>query len=152
MRHTIRPTSDHDRDRIKAATARAIDRAGGGTVLAAQTRVEPAALSRYKAPQEDGFMPVDVALDADMAAGAPIVLSAMAAIEGYALTPFAASPGPLCNGIVGTLIRETGEVSAVVLDAMADGKLTPAERNAIEKELDEAMAAMWQLRAAVRGE
>lgn len=151
----LRPTSDHDRAMLKAASDRAIRRAGGGAVFAGRTRVLAAALSRYKADHEDAFMPIDVAVDADMAAGQPIILAAIAALEGYAITPLTA-PGraapTLSAGLVGVLIRETGEVSAAVLEALADDHLSPAERKAIEKELDEALAALWQLRAALRGE
>jgi len=148
----LRPTSDHDRERIKAATGRGIERAGGGTSFATQTRVEPSALSKYKAPHEDGhFMPIDVALDCDLAAGAPTILAAMASIQGYKIMPIVDAPAHLCSGLVGRIIRETGELSAVVLDAMSDGHLTPAEKQRIEKELDEAIKAMWELRAAVRG-
>jgi len=147
-----RPTSDHDRRRLKAATERSIRRAGGGTVFAALTRVEPPALSKYAAMHDDHFMPIDVALDCDMAAGAPVILAAMAASAGYTIAPAAAAAAPLCPVMVGTLIRETGEVSAVVLEAMADGRLTPRERQAIAKEIDEAMVALWTLKNAVAGD
>lgn len=149
-----RPTSDHDRQRLKAATGRSIDRAGGGTSLAGQTRVEMAALSKYRSPHEEtAYIPIDVALDTDMTAGAPIILSAMASILGYSITPV---DGPtrtkVTHEMVGSLIRETGEVSAAVLDAMADGRLSPNERNAIMREIDEATVALWTLRAALRSD
>lgn len=148
---TTRPSSDHDRARLKAATDRGIRRAGGGASLATQTRVEAAVLSKYKAEHEAGhFMPLDVALDCDLAAGAPVILSTFASLQGYAVAPLDAKAAGYSPNLVGNLIRETGEVSAVVLEAWADGKLTPRERQAIEKELDEAMAAMWLLRAALR--
>jgi hypothetical protein len=145
-----RPTSDHDRRRLKAATERAIKRAGGGTLFAEQTRVEPAALSKYKAMQEDDtFMPIDVAVDCDMTAGAPIILSAMASTLGYAVTPCASERVKYAPELVGTLIREAGEVSAVVLEAMADGILTEGERSTIAKDIDKATMALWRLRASL---
>lgn len=148
---SIRPTSDHDRDRLKAATGRAIERAGGGAALAAMTRVETPALSKYKAGHEAGhYMPIDVAVDADMAAGAPIILSAMASIQGYSVTPLSGVTGKLTPKMIGSLIRETGDVSAAVLEAMADGTISPNERNAISREIDEALSALWTLRAALR--
>lgn len=149
----MRPTSDHHRQKLKAATGRSLDRAGGGSVLAPQTRVEAPALSKYKAGHEEtAFMPIDVALDCDMAAGAPIILTAMAAIQGYAVTPIDGDPQPLCHTLIGNLIRETGEVSAAALELLAAGKMTPAMRAAFGKEMDEALAALWQLRAAIRDE
>jgi len=145
-----RPTSDHDRQRLKGATDRAIKRAGGVSVFSLQTRVEPPALSKYRAPHEDGaFMPIDVAVDCDMAAGAPVILSAMATGLGYSIAPVDVAPGKVGPVMVGTLIREIGEVSAVVLDAMADGTISDNERNAISKEIDEALAALWALRAGI---
>lgn len=146
-----RPTSDHDRARLKGATKRAIERAGGGTAFAGQTRVEPPALSKYAAQHEDHFVPVDVACDADMAAGAPVILSAMAATQGFRLVPIDETAPAFHSSMVGTLIRETGEVSAAILEAMADGRITPAERRAIEAEIDEAMQALFVLRRAFGG-
>lgn len=150
-----RPTSDHDRQRLKAATGRSIDRAGGGTSLAGQTRVEMPALSKYRSSQEDAaYMPIDVALDTDMSAGAPIILSAMASILGYTVTPLdgVAGDGKSLHELVGSLIREAGEVSAAFVNAMADGRLTPNERNSILREIDEATTALWKLRDKVRSE
>lgn len=149
----IRPTSDHDRLRLKAATGQAIARAGGGVVLSQGTRVEPPALSKYKAPHEaDHFMPIDVACDADMKAGAPIILSAMAATLGYVVTPADRDAGPLTLEMVGEVICESGDVAPVILDALADGRLSPAECAAIERECNEALEALWRVRSAVRGE
>lgn len=143
-----RPTSDHDRARLKGATKRAIDRAGGGTALSAQTRVEPPALSKYAATQEEHFMPIDVACDADLAAGAPVILSAMAATQGFRLMPIGDVAPAFTATMVGSLIRETGDVSAAILEAMADGRVTAAERRAIEAEIDEALVALFTLRRA----
>ncbi|MFN3549250.1 MAG: phage regulatory CII family protein [Mesorhizobium sp.] len=143
-----RPTSDHDRARLKGATKRAIERAGGGTAFAAQTRVEPPVLSKYAAPHEDHFVPVDVACDADMAAGSPVILSAMAATQGFRLVPIDDVAPAFSPTMVGQLIRETGDVSAAILEAMADGRVTPAERRAIEIEIDEALVALFTLRRA----
>ncbi|MEP9397948.1 phage regulatory CII family protein [Mesorhizobium sp. KR2-14] len=147
-----RPTSDHDRRRLKAATERGIKRAGGGSMLAEQTRVEAAQLSKYKAVQEDAaFMPIDVAVDCDMVSGSPVILSTMASLLGYSVAPCAPERVKYAPELVGTLIRETGEVSAVILEAMADGKLTEAERAVIAKEIDDATLALWRLRASLLG-
>jgi hypothetical protein len=149
----MRPTSDHDRERLKGATDRAIKRAGGVSALAALTRVEAAALSKYKAGHEPAFMPLDVAADADMAAGSPVILAALASIEGYAIAPLSGdTASAVTPAMVGHLIRETGDVSAGVLEAMADGRLSRNERQAIAAEIDEALAALWQLRAAMNGQ
>lgn len=150
---TTRPTSDHDRQRLKAATGRSVKRAGGVTSLAAQTRVNEPALSKYAAQQEAGnFMPIDVALDCDMTAGAPVILSSMASIAGYTIEPIRDAPDKLTPQMIGALIRETGDVSACLIDAMADGQLTPVERSQISKEIDEALEALWKVRASLRGE
>lgn len=144
-----RPTSDHDRAALKAAVARAVRRAGGPTALATQTRGTIATISRHAAAHDDDhYMPVDVAADADMAAGAPIILTALAAIEGYTLRRADAAVH-FCPGMVGALIRETADVSASVLEAMADGVMTPRERSAVMVEIDEALAALFTLRNAI---
>ncbi|MEO3997205.1 phage regulatory CII family protein [Mesorhizobium sp. CAU 1732] len=148
-----RPTSDHQRQKLKASTKRSVDRAGGGTVFAGHTRVEGAQLSKYAALSEiNAYMPIDVAVDCDMIGGAPIILGTMATVLGYSIAPIESTPGRVTPELVGSLIRETGEVSAIVLETMAAGKLTPTARSAISKEIDEALAALWQLRAAIRCE
>ncbi|MCA0275847.1 MAG: hypothetical protein LCH86_07580 [Proteobacteria bacterium] len=148
----VRPTSDHDRARLKAATDRSLKRAGGGTLFSDQTRVEAPVLSKYKAVHEEtAFMPIDVAVDCDMAAGAPIILSAMATTLGYSVSPMAPEAVRYAPELVGSLIRETGEASAVILEAMADGKLTESERARIAGEIDQAAMALWKLRASLLG-
>lgn len=94
-------------------------------------------------------MPIDVAIDCDKAAGAPVILSAMAITLGYSISPIVSTSAKAEPAMVGTLIREIGEVSAVVLEAMADGRISPNERNAISKEIDEALAALWALRGGI---
>jgi hypothetical protein len=84
-----------------------------------------------------------------MTAGAPIILSAMASTLGYAVTPCAPERVKYAPELVGTLIRETGEVSAVILEAMADNILTEAERSTIADEIDKATMALWRLRASL---
>ena len=155
MDNPARPTSDHDRAALKGACDRAVKRAGGVTALANLTRVKVAALSKYgNGCEPDHFMPLDVAADADMVAGAPVILSALAAIEGFAVVslPSPVPPGGPTTGMVGNLIKESGEVSAAVLAAMADGTITPNERAAIATEIDEALTALWRIRAALNGE
>lgn len=147
----MRPTSDHQRERLKGATGEAIDRAGGGTFLATRTRVETGALSKYRAGHEtDYFMPVDIAADTDLAAGRPIILATLASVEGYQITPLSCAPGgTLTPALVGRLIRETADVSAAILDAQADGRVSINAKHAIMREIDEALAVLWQTRAAL---
>lgn len=141
--------------RLKGATSRSIARAGGGTALAVQTRVNAPALSKYAADHEtEHFMPIDIAIDTDMAAGAPVILTAMAVSLGYTLTP-AEGGKPVARisaEMVGHIVRECGEAQAAILDALADGAMTPRRRQVLAKEIDEAVASLWTARAALRGE
>lgn len=150
----MRPSNEHERNLLKSATRRALNQVGTADAFSQETRVQAPALSKYAANHEhSSFIPIDVALDLDRAAGTPAILTEFAALQGYGLVASSGkSRAQPCVSMIGPIIRTTGDVSAVTLDALADGKLTPNERNAIVSEIDEAMAALSVLRNAVTTE
>lgn len=77
-------------------------------------------------------------------------LRVLARRVGYDLTPVsaAAEPVSLVAGCAAVL-RESGEAVTVTLAALADGRLTPAEARKALPEIDQAIADLHRLRAAV---
>lgn len=153
----LRPTTPKELLRLKAASRRAVELAGDVTAVERITRVRKAALSKYTAVHETAyFMPVDVALDIDRDTGEPVILREMAALEGYDLAPRRGARNATGGNamlarahLVGRLTREVADVVAEVLAADADGVITPRERSALLKEIDEAQGALNAMRRSV---
>lgn len=147
-----RPTTDHDRLALKAATRQALALAGGVSRFELATRVAAPALSKYGAVQEiAAFMPLDVAADLDRDLGAPVMAEAMAALAGYRLTPAdAVAPGAPSLADVAKIMRESCDVADALTAALADGKIGPAEARTIDREIEEAIAVLRGLQGRVR--
>ena len=129
---------------LKAATRRSVDMAGGGESFSHRTRVRATQLSKYGSTSEpETFMPLDVAVEADLEAGVPIILSAMAELLGYKLVPVSAEPaGELGPNDALRIANEMGDVIRTITEAMADGHVDAADRRTICREIDEAKAAL----------
>lgn len=143
-----------ERFALKMATKHALTRAGGGN-LSPFTRKSPAQLYRYgsnSAPDREVFAPVDIALEMDRAAEEPIITAHMASALGYRLAAVdEAGQGESLNGLVSRFIQEAGDVSSAVLDAQADGIISPSEHANILKEIREAEAVLTNLRRRLSG-
>ena len=86
MPDTMRNTTPQERLALKAAVRRAVKLAGGGANAQHATRVAEPALSKYSSSGEPAHhCPVDIALDLDREAGAPVILSALAELQGFSL-------------------------------------------------------------------
>ncbi|WP_414832166.1 hypothetical protein [Afifella sp. YEN Y35] len=146
-----RPTSLADRARLKSATDRALREAGGAECVQHATRVRHPALSKYASSGDDfadRFMPLDIALDVDRAAGRPIILATLAALQGYELRPFGESeeaPRPDWSALLAGVTRETAEASVALLEALSDGKIDTRERKHCLVEVEEASHALLRL-------
>lgn len=147
-----RPTSEQDRLELKTASRHALEMARASK-FAMVTRVEAPALSKYGDPfNPDAFMPIDVALDLDRDIGSPMLLAALAELEGYELTPASATPA---RGVgvedLATVAKETGDVIQTLAAALADG-IDSHERRALRREIAEAIRALRALDRNLAGE
>lgn len=147
----MRTISDKQALTLKAATRRAIDMAGGGEAFSHATRIKAGNLSKYGSPNEDNaetFMPIDVAVECDIEAGSPTILSTMAEMLGYQLVPIAGARGDHGEqiNIVDALniANEAADVVRAITDGLADGHICAADRKEITREIDEALRAMKQ--------
>ncbi len=84
----IRPTTEQDRQALKAAVRRLLPMAGGVSAFEKVTRVNASALSRYGAPDEvDYHIPFDIALDLTLDTGNPALLILFADKCGFDVSP-----------------------------------------------------------------
>ena len=145
----MRTISDKQALTLKAATRRTVDMAGGGDAFQHVTRVKAGNLSKYGSNGEenlDKFMPIDVAVEADLEANSPIIVSVMAEMLGYKLVPLAgggeAADCGLALADVLKIANEMGDVIRATTAALADGNVDAAERKEITREIDQAMQAL----------
>lgn len=144
----MRSISDKQQLTLKAATRRAVDMAGGGDSFQHVTRAKGYALSRYGSANEenlDKFMPIDVAVEADIEAGSPIILGAMAEMLGYSVAPIAApssSGKPITIKDALHIANEAADVVKAITEALDnDDLIDGAEEKVITREIDEAIRA-----------
>lgn len=115
---------------------------GGNTLFAHSTRVSVSQLSKYASFKEEddkSYMPIDVAIDLDLAAQSPMIVGQMAALLGYRLERIAVAEhiGPLSAGDAHTLLSEAMDVSKTILKASEDGHYDSLEKKQIRHELCE---------------
>lgn len=140
-----RPSSAQQRAALKSAFRAALREAGGGESFAHATRVGQPHLSRYGSPDTPDFPPVDVVLDLETDLGQPAVTATLAAMLGFRLereAAVASSASP--QSAAARIVSGAAEAFRCVHEALADGRLTPRERN-------EVAARLSELRGMVQG-
>ena len=146
--HVNRPMAESDRV-IKNAIALAFTRAAqtgvGHEEIASKLRKHVSLVYKYADPNDhSAFLSVhDVALLTPLIDVTPI-LEAMASLCGGVYTPGkrAVSTAEGIRSAALKALKEGGDVAGVVDAALADGALTPAERNEITRQILEEKAAM----------
>lgn len=140
----MREISEKQAAALKGCTARAIKLAGGAAVVQHSTRVNEATLSKYASASPDNekaFVPVDVAVEIDMLAQSPVILTAMAELAGYRLVAneeaeVEARPLTIHDALV--IANEAADVVKAITEALAnDGDIDAAEDRVITREVDE---------------
>lgn len=155
----MRTISDKQGMTLKAATRRSLDQAGGGDAFQHVTRVKANALSSYASANDekaDKFMPVDVAVECDMEANSPIILSAMAAMLGYKLVPCdgaasAAVSAPVNGRDALRIAREAADVVRAIDEATQDDHIDARERKDITSEIDELVKVLQCVQRRIGG-
>lgn len=128
-----RPYRNSDYLALKAATRRATIEAGTLADVAKRTRIDATRISKAGNPNENEFLPLDVAMDLDALAGDDRILRAWAELRGYDLVKD--EKGVAIEDMarhVGSVGKESGELISEMCSAVADGKVTPAEASRIE--------------------
>ena len=133
---TGRPYTRADYLAIKSATRRACEDAGPLHDIAANTRCDPAQLSRYGNPERPEFIPLDIAMDLDALSGGDRILRAWAELRGYGLVREergVAIENPLQHA--GCIGKEAGEALVAISDVVR--KPTPLNAARAERELQD---------------
>ncbi|HWD12127.1 MAG TPA: phage regulatory CII family protein [Pseudochrobactrum sp.] len=151
----IRPTTEQDRQALKAAVRRLLPMAGGVSAFEKVTRVNASALSRYGAPDEAiNHMPIDVAMDLMIDTRSNGIVSIMAAQLGYKLVSLGNQNFGNTLPDIGDMSRLSKSVSDVMQEyaqAIADGSITPREKQQIDIEIEEAVQMLRAFQRKVDG-
>ena len=135
----IRPTTEQDRQALKAAVRRLLPMAGGVSAFEKVTRVNASALSRYGAPDEAiNHMPIDVAMDLMLDTRSNGIVSIMAAQLGYKLVSLGNQNFGNTLPDIGDMSRLSKSVSDVMQEyaqAIADGSITPRKSSKLTLKL-----------------
>lgn len=138
---------------LKSATRRLVAASGGLEALAADPamRVGRASLSNYQNPDQPAFAPLDVIADLEAAGACSYGTEALCRLAGGVFLPILSGPGRGLNADVAALAKEIAEVFGAHAAALADGRVSCREMQAMLRQLDEALAAAAQVRATVIG-
>jgi hypothetical protein len=143
----IRSITEKELVSIKRVTDATIDLAGGFKVAVMRTRSSSSQLSKYanfchpiadgKADTRERYVPVDVAIELDRAAGSPAILSVYAGLLGFDIVPASrdTADGEIDSLDALDLLCQAGKVAEEIRAALSDNKIDALERDRIEAEL-----------------
>lgn len=146
----MRLAPERDYLRLKAAWRLLLNVAGGGKHVIEEkiTRGSESRLSEAGAPNcMDRFPFLDQIFDLELDTGNPVVTKALADLHGYDLVQREAGQPLGIHAHFSRIVREAAELQTRMADAMADEKLTDAEKAELIKELDELIAVAQAARA-----
>lgn len=152
---------------IKGATEAGIVHGGGYSVMAAFTRVNVPALSKYasvtrviepggqsRLEHGDKVVPLDIAVEIDRRARHPWIVGEAARLLGYRLEPLNGAPrmSPISERDAHVIMAEAMDASRVILAAFDDGRLDAVEKRQLKQELRELIRAAQQVLERIDGE
>lgn len=111
---------------IKTATQAAINRIGSIDSAASVVRVGRSQLSEYQSRNYPAVVPVDVAIVLDEFAQEPLILTAMAQVEGYMLMPVHLGESNGHHGMDKVAAKASATMTHAI-EALADGKYDQVE-------------------------
>lgn len=140
--------------RLKAATRRLVDEAGGQESAASITRISShATVGRYCRTQDTEFAPIDVIADWEADTGNPLVTRALADLAGLIVIPKPSVEGdPVWVARLGALAKEAGEAIARVGEALGDGTITAEEskRLSLREQMSDVLRVAAEMEAALK--
>jgi hypothetical protein len=127
-------STDAMRLRMAAATRDLVTACGGVERAAGLASVSTSQVSRWQSAQHEDTIPLLAALALEADSGLPLVTAAMAAAHGRTLTDAASGAAAASVAhVMADVVGATGEVMARHSAAMADGRLTPAEAETLDR-------------------
>ncbi len=139
---------------LKAAFRRLVEACGGqesAILIPGMPIQRHQALSEYGRVNESQQARIDVIALMEADCGRPIVTEQLARASGHvlvALPAVVATRSPL-GKVTGAAMKETSEVFAKLGAFLDDGELSPAEARKLDKEIDDAVVKLLELKAQI---
>lgn len=121
---------------LKTATKASIAACGGLDAAATITRVGKTALSEYQNRNSASVVPVDIAADLDLCAEQPLILAALAQMQGYQIIALKVGDGDVAASME-RVAASSGVTMATAVRVMADGIITPDEAHDLLRDVGE---------------
>jgi len=149
----MRISSDHERNALKSAARSALSLIGPAKQLCTVSRVSEGYLSKCINRDLPDFLPIDVALECDRLAGAPVIVAALADLLGYRLVPIEGEELSPALTVENALDYVTGSVDTAntIREAAADGHWTEGERREASDKINAQIKALQEMLRAVNG-
>lgn len=150
------PIPDSWFHRIKAATRDLVKLCGGTVRAGVIAGMSKTAMGRYENANAPDIIGIAAALALEAECGQSPVTSAMAELHGCQLQPLMTDAEAAARAFAGAAeaLRAASDLMATTAEAAADGKLTPAEAERMDRDastLDGALAPLRQTLAAAKG-
>lgn len=139
--------------RIKAATRDLVARCGGVVRAGEIVNASKSEVSRWQSPGDEGIVPIAAALALEADCGVPLVTAAMADLHGRRLSDLDGE-GHSASCLIrdhAALMRQAAEVTAAMAEAMADGTVTAAEAESIDRAAGTLGGGLDQMRRSLAG-
>lgn len=147
----LRQLPSRDYLTLKAAFRELVTLCGGVARAATITRGCQSRISEAMSPNhEDRFPALDQIADLEAECGVAAVSRCMASMAGHDMIarPEAVAPATI-NALLSNAVLEFSDVTANIVRALANNDLSADERHAATAEIDQAINAMYELRAKV---
>lgn len=137
--------------RIKSATRDLTDRCGGIERSATIASVSKSEVSRWRVAGEPSIITLPAALALEAECGVPLVTSAMASLGGHRVVSEDEAGGDASAIVMrhAEVMRAMAEVVATSAAAFADGRVTPAEAEQLDRSAAELLRQLDTWRADI---
>ncbi|KPL55551.1 hypothetical protein [Prosthecomicrobium hirschii] len=141
--------------RLKAATRDLVDLCGGGERTAALAGVTAGQVSRWKGAHHGDLIPLAAVMVLEAECGEAPVSAVLAGATGRSLTGPAAGDDDAAGlfGLQARVLEQVGRLVGEFAQATADGRVTPAEAEQMDRgaaEIDRTMASFREALAGVK--
>lgn len=149
----MRISTDHERNALKTACRAAVHVCGPAKQIAAMSRISEGRISICINRETEDFLPLDVALEIDRLAGAPLIVEAMARMLGYRLVADE-TEAPKAGFTHKDLLALQARVSDLVRKgdgALDDGRIDQLEERELHQEIAKTRAILAEFEGKIGG-
>jgi hypothetical protein len=143
---SIRQISGREASDLKTASQQLVEAAGGVKLAADLTQASASRMSEAISSFHDTrWLTLVQVADLEATTEQPIITRTLAAMAGFDLVPREAARSLDMHHHLARVVKETGDATSALSQALADGKLDAAEIARVQREVEEGIAALQAL-------